>query len=83
MSRIQPSPDRFVGLDMHKHYLIAAAVDPDRKEVMSPRRVLLEQAPGARKVDRQSDHSANLSSRTSLLDLHSEPVSSEWQTKRR
>jgi transposase len=41
MSRIQPSPDRFVGLDVHKHYLIAAAVDADRKEVMSPRRVPL------------------------------------------
>jgi len=41
MSRIQPSPDRFVGLDVHKHYLIAVAVDPDRKEVMGPRRVPL------------------------------------------
>ncbi len=42
MSRHEPSPDRFVGLDVHKHYLIAAAVDPDRNEVLSPRRVLLE-----------------------------------------
>jgi transposase len=42
MSRKKPSPNRFVGLDVHKHYLIAAAVDPDRNEVMSPRRVLLE-----------------------------------------
>jgi transposase len=42
MSRMKPSPDRFVGLDVHKHYLIAAAVDVDRKEVLSPRRVLLE-----------------------------------------
>ncbi|MFC2015736.1 transposase [Chloroflexota bacterium] len=41
MSRTKPSPDRFVGLDVHKHYLIAAAVDPDRNEVMSPRRVPL------------------------------------------
>jgi chromosome condensin MukBEF complex kleisin-like MukF subunit len=39
MSRNRPSLDRFVGLDVHKHYLIAAAVDPDRNEVMSPRRV--------------------------------------------
>jgi transposase len=42
MSRMKPSPDRFVGLDVHKHYLIAAAVDADRNEVLSPRRVLLE-----------------------------------------
>jgi transposase len=42
MSRMKPSPDRFVGLDVHKHYLIAAAVDADSKEVMSPRRVPLE-----------------------------------------
>jgi transposase len=41
MSRKKPRPDRFVGLDVHKHYLIAAAVDPDRHEVMSPRRVPL------------------------------------------
>jgi len=42
MSRIQPIPDRLVGLDVHKHYLIAAAVDADRQEVMGPRRVPLE-----------------------------------------
>lgn len=42
MSGKKPSPDRFVGLDVHKHYLIAAAVDADRKEVMGPRRVPLE-----------------------------------------
>ena len=42
MSRIQRSPDRFVGLDVHKHYLIAVAVDADRKEVLGPRRVPLE-----------------------------------------
>jgi transposase len=41
MSGKKPSPNRFVGLDVHKHYLIAAAVDADRKEVMSPRRVPL------------------------------------------
>ena len=41
MSQRESSPDRFVGLDVHKHYLIAAAVDSDRNEVMSPRRVPL------------------------------------------
>jgi transposase len=42
MSESKPSPNRFVGLDVHKHYLIAVGVDPDRNEVMGPRRVSLE-----------------------------------------
>jgi len=42
MSCKEPSPNRFVGLDVHKHYLIAVAVDADRNEVMSPCRVPLE-----------------------------------------
>jgi transposase len=41
MSQNKTDPDRFVGLDVHKHYLIAAAVDADRQEVMGPRRVPL------------------------------------------
>jgi transposase len=41
MSQKESNPDRFVGLDVHKHYLIAAAVGADRNEVMSPRRVPL------------------------------------------
>jgi transposase len=41
MSQKKTNPDRFVGLDVHKHYLIAAAVDADRNEVMSPQRVSL------------------------------------------
>ncbi len=41
MSQEKASPDRFVGLDVHKHYLVAAAVDLDKNEVTSPRRVPL------------------------------------------
>jgi transposase len=41
MSQKKTDPNRFVGLDVHKHYLIATAVDADRNEVMSPRRVPL------------------------------------------
>jgi transposase len=40
MSQNAP-PTRFVGLDVHKHYLIAAAVDRDLNEVLGPRRVPL------------------------------------------
>ena len=41
MTQPKARVNRFVGLDVHKRYLVAAAVDPDRNEVMSPRRVLL------------------------------------------
>jgi len=34
---------RFVGLDVHRHYLVAAAVDADKNEVMPLRRVPLVQ----------------------------------------
>jgi transposase len=40
MSQITP-PSRFVGLDVHKHYLIAAAVDANQNVVLHPRRVQL------------------------------------------
>jgi transposase len=40
MSQITP-PSRFVGLDVHKHYLIAAAVDAEQNVVLHPRRVQL------------------------------------------
>lgn len=40
MSRMTP-PRRFVGLDVHKHYLIAAAVDADQNVVLHPRRIQL------------------------------------------
>jgi len=41
MTHEQSAPQRFVGLDVHKHYLVAVAVDPDKNEVMPPRRVQL------------------------------------------
>lgn len=41
MSQTQANPNRFIGLDVHKHYLVAAGVDPDQNEVLLPRRVVL------------------------------------------
>jgi transposase len=41
MSQEKARPERFVGLDVHKHYLVTAAVDPDKNEILSPRRVPL------------------------------------------
>ena len=35
------SPKRFIGLDLHKYYLVATAVDPDLNRVYGPKRVEL------------------------------------------
>jgi transposase len=43
MSSAQAKPQRFIGLDGHKHYLVAAGVDPDQNQVMAPQRVPLSQ----------------------------------------
>jgi transposase len=32
-------PTRFIGLDIHKHYLVAMGVDPDQQQVYGPKRV--------------------------------------------
>jgi transposase len=42
MSQNEMSPTRFVGLDVHKHYLVAAGVDRDQNQVLSPCRVSLD-----------------------------------------
>lgn len=34
-----PEPVRYVGLDVHKHYLVAYAVDDEQERVYGPRRV--------------------------------------------
>jgi hypothetical protein len=37
----KPIPTRFIGLDVHKHYLVAIGVDPELKQVSDPRPVPL------------------------------------------
>jgi len=41
MSPEKQVPTRFIGLDVHKHYLIACGVDAQRKQVLGPQRVQL------------------------------------------
>jgi len=43
MSVEKPVPKRFIGLDVHKHYLIAIGVDADLHQVLGPQRVQLQQ----------------------------------------
>jgi len=35
------APTRFIGIDLHKHYLVAVGMDADLKQVLGPRRVQL------------------------------------------
>ena len=39
MEPSQSVPKRFIGLDIHKHYLVAYGVDADLNQVLGPRRV--------------------------------------------
>ena len=41
MSQKKPVPTRFIGLDVHKHYLIAIGVDAELNQVLGPQRVQL------------------------------------------
>lgn len=41
MSPEKPPPIRYIGLDIHKHYLIAMGVDADLKPLLGPQRVQL------------------------------------------
>ena len=43
MSQETPVPIRFIGLDVHKHYLVAAGVDAQGAQVLGPRKVHLSQ----------------------------------------
>jgi transposase len=41
MTENESMPQRFIGLDVHKHYLVAVGVTPDRQPVFGPQRVEL------------------------------------------
>ncbi|MBN2005632.1 MAG: IS110 family transposase [Anaerolineae bacterium] len=41
MAESMSAPQRYIGLDVHKHYLVAVGVTPDRKRVLGPQRVEL------------------------------------------
>ena len=43
MKVVMPAPNRFIGLDIHKAYMLAAGVEKDQNEVLSPQRVNWDQ----------------------------------------
>ncbi len=56
MSPCLPIPNRYIGLDVHKHYLVATGVDADLHQVLGPQRVeLLNLGRWMEKTLRQDD----------------------------
>jgi len=39
MTRTPPSPSRYIGLDVHKHYFVAVGLDEDHNRVLGPHKV--------------------------------------------
>ena len=50
-----PAPNRFIGLDIHKAYMLAAGVDKDQNEVLSPR---ARQLGSVRSLDEENPQAA-------------------------
>ena len=56
MSSDKPKPTRFIGLDLHKYYLVATGVDAELNKVYGPRRVdLIELEDWIQKVITKQD----------------------------
>ena len=39
MDTLEIVPQRFIGLDIHKHYFVATGVNPDKEQILGPQRV--------------------------------------------
>ena len=68
----KPTPFRFIGLDLHKHYLVAVGVDPQGNPVLGPRRVPLAEMEEWRQRTLSSDDAVALEMTTNALDVHDE-----------
>jgi transposase len=72
MSQETPVPNRWIGLDGHKHYLVAGGVDAQLNHVLGPQRVQLSRLESwARKTLTPSDAVA-LEMSTNSFDLYDE-----------
>ena len=36
MDTLEIVPQRFIGLDIHKHYFVATGVNPDKEQILGP-----------------------------------------------
>lgn len=72
MSQEMPTPNRWIGIDAHKHYLVAAGVDAELNHVFGPQRVQLSRLDAwARKALTPCDAVA-LEMSTNSFDLYDE-----------
>ena len=70
MSEKQAKPARFIGLDVHKHYLVAVGVNPEREVVYGPRRVALAQLAAWRNNTLTKEDAVVLEMSTNSYELH-------------
>ncbi len=65
-----PSPSRFIGLDIHKHYLVAVGVDASQQQVFGPQRVAYAQLAAWMKRELTEHDAVVLEVTTNALQLH-------------
>jgi transposase len=70
MSPQTPSPSRFIGLDVHKHYLVAYGVDTDRNHLFGPTRVRLSHLDRWMANSLSADDAVVLEMTTNSFQLH-------------
>jgi transposase len=72
MSQEKQAPTRFIGLDVHKHYLIAIGVDTQRNQVLGPQRVQLVHLEHWMRKTLTSQDAVVLEMTTNAFQLHDE-----------
>ena len=70
MSVETPRPSRFVGLDVHKHYLVAYALDADLNRLFGPQRVPMDDLEAWRQKCLTPQDAVVLEMTTNALQLH-------------
>lgn len=72
MLQQKPTPSRFIGLDIHKHYLVAFGVDAQLNPVLGPHRIPLTELADWRQRCLTHEDAVALEMTTNALDLHDE-----------
>lgn len=72
MAQEKLTPTRFIGIDLHKHYLVACGVDAQGQEVLHPCRVPLSEWEDWRQKRVTSQDAVVLEMTTNALQIHDE-----------
>ena len=67
---LRAGPTRFIGLDVHKHYLIAIGVDAELNQVLGPQRVQLKHLDGWMRKTLTPQDAVVLEMTTNAFQLH-------------